>query len=385
MRIAFIAEHFNPGLGGAETYMSDFAQYLITQGHEVHFYTQEDIGDHKGISFHFIKVNGLAKKIRYLQWLEFLKKARFEVEKGDFDIVMGTGKCLGVNVFQPHGGVVQASHRQNVLLVRAPLYIFLKKLANRFSPKHIVARWIEKQQYSNRQTIFIAISQMVRRHMKEFYNVPDDRIELIYNGIDTARFRPTNEAEKLIFKKSLGLPEDKVIFTVMAHNFRLKGMRELIESAVLVRRSRKDFLIVVAGYGKQRPFLRQAEKAGVSENLQFLGAVNKPEDVYKASDVYVQATWYDPCSLVVLEAMAAGLPVITSQFNGAGELISHAKEGYIISRPDSHQELAKAMIALMDRDVRLEQGAKAREKIAGQTLEKNFKQMLTVFKKVSGR
>lgn len=383
MKIAFITEHFNPGLGGAETYMSDFAKYLIKKGHEVHFYTQDDIGEYEGIKFHIIKLTGLAKKIRWMQWTSFLKQARIESDKEKFDVVMGTGKCLGVNVFQPHGGTVRASHRQNAILVRNSFHTFLKNLSNCISPKHIVARRIEKQQYSNPKTIFVAISQMVRGHMKEFYNVPDSRIELIYNGIDTSRFEPSSDDEKIEMKKKLGLPLDKVIYSVVAHNFRLKGIREIIESAVLVKKNNPDFLIVVAGYGKQEPFLLQAEKAGVKDNIKFLGAVKTPEDVYKASDVYVQPTWYDPCSLVVLEAMASGLPVITTRFNGAGEFIDNGKEGYIVSRPDSTEELSVAMSNLLDGNVRKEQGAAAREKIKNQTLENNFEQMLKAFEKAS--
>lgn len=383
MKIAFITEHFNPGLGGAETYMSDFAKYLIKKGHEVHFYTQDDIGEYEGIKFHIIKLTGLAKKIRWMQWTSFLKQARNESDKENFDVVMGTGKCLGVNVFQPHGGTVRASHRQNAILVRNAFHTLLKNLSNSISPKHIVARRIENQQYSNPKTIFVAISQMVRGHMKEFYNVPDSRIELIYNGIDTKRFEPSSDEEKLAMKKKLGLPLDKVIYSVVAHNFRLKGIREIIESAALVKKNNPDFLIVVAGYGKQEPFLEQAEKAGVKENIQFLGAVKTPEDVYKASDVYVQPTWYDPCSLVVLEAMASGLPVITTRFNGAGEFIDNGKEGYIVSRPDSTEELSVAMSNLLDENVRKEQGANAREKIKDQTLENNFEQMLKAFEKAS--
>ena len=168
MKIAFITEHFNPGLGGAETYMSDFAKFLIAEGHEVHFFTQDDIGEYAGIKFHIIKVSGMARKIRWRQWLSFLNEARKQAEQESFDVVMGTGKCLGVNVFQPHGGTVRASHRQNAILVRSGLHIFLKKLSNQFSPKHIVARWIEKKQYSRPNTRFVAISEMVRSHMKEF-------------------------------------------------------------------------------------------------------------------------------------------------------------------------------------------------------------------------
>jgi UDP-glucose:(heptosyl)LPS alpha-1,3-glucosyltransferase len=382
MKIAFITEHFNPSLGGAETYMSDFGKYLIKNGHEVHFFTQDDVGDYSGLQFHIIKVSGLARKFRWLQWMKFLKLAKQEVEKEQFDITMGTGKSFDVNVFQPHGGTVRASHRQNALLVRNPLHRILKKMVNLISPKHIVALRIEKNQYKNKKTRFIAISEMVRSHMKEFYKLSDKSIDLVYNGIDTSRFSPATSAERKEAREFLELPDNKVIFSIVAHNFKLKGIKELIEAAVLIQEKRQDFLVVVAGAGKQKLFLQLAEKLGVSQYFHFLGAVSDPEKVYTASDVYVQPTWYDPCSLVVLEALAAGLPVITSKFNGAGEFIEQGREGYVISRPDSHKELATAMVNLFDEKVRDKMGAAAREKISGQTLEKNFGQMLEVFERV---
>ena len=76
MKIAFITEHVNPGFGGAETYMNDFSQFLIRQGHEVHFYTQDVHPDQQDLFFHLIKASGIATKIRWWQWLTFLKMAR---------------------------------------------------------------------------------------------------------------------------------------------------------------------------------------------------------------------------------------------------------------------------------------------------------------------
>ena len=83
----------------------------------------------------------------------------------------------------------------------------------------------------------------------------------------------------------------------------------------------------------------------------FLGAVSQPELVYQSSDAYIQATWYDPCSLVVLESLAAGLPTVTTSFNGAGEFIESGKGGYVISRPDARKELSEVLLKLFDKSL----------------------------------
>jgi UDP-glucose:(heptosyl)LPS alpha-1,3-glucosyltransferase len=381
MKIAFIAEHYNPGLGGAETYMNDFSQFLIKNGHEVHFYTQDHHEDQVGLFFHLIKVPGIITKMRWLQWLCFSLTAAKQTRKAGFDVVMGTGKCLGVNVFQPHGGTVRASHRQNALLLRSPLKVFVKGISNLFNPKHTVAKWIESRQYKNLDCEFVAISQMVKGHMQEFYNIPDERISLVYNGIDTSRFSPATDSERLAARETLSLPQDEIVFSTVAHNFKLKGIRELIEAAAELVKHRTDFKIVIAGHGKQRSFSKLALEFGVAEQFIFLGAVKQPELVYQASDVYLQATWYDPCSLVVLEALAAGLPTVTTKFNGAGELIASGVDGYVISRPDAKAELSKVMLDLFDADLRRKMSAAARVKIKDQTLAANFNHMLAVFEK----
>ena len=111
----------------------------------------------------------------------------------------------------------------------------------------------------------------------------------------------------------------------------------------------------------------------------FAGAVDKPELVYRASDVYLQPTWYDPCSLVVLEAMASGLPVITSAFNGASEMIDHGKSGWVIPRPDDLTSFLNAIQECMSEVKRSEVGALARTAVEGLTHHKNFEEMEKVF------
>lgn len=381
MKIAFVSEHFNPACGGQETYMNDFTKFLIKEGHEVHFFTQDAHRDKENLYFHQVKISGFFSNLRFLQWVVFAKEAKRQADLEGVDIIMGTGKCLGVNVFQPHGGTVRASHRQNAILVRNGFHTFLKKLSNFFSPKHIVAKNIESKQYANKDCQFVAISEMVKGHMKEFYNLSDDQITLVYNGIDTSRFSPVSEGEKLEARKKLGLSATDTIFSTVAHNFKLKGIREVIEALAELKKKRDDFKFVVAGNGKQKKFKKLAEDLGVSEQVVFLGGVEQPELVYQSSDAYLQATWYDPCSLVVLESLAAGLPTVTTKFNGAGEFIDSGKDGYVISRPDAREELSEVLLKLFDKSHREELSKAGREKIKDQTLEKNFCQMIAVFEK----
>ena len=79
-----------------------------------------------------------------------------------------------------------------------------------------------------------------------------------------------------------------------------------------------------------------------------MGRIDNPVPYYAAADAYVQPTFYDPCSLVVLEALASGLPVVTSRFNGVSELLTQGREGYVIYDPADHYELAEALVPMFN-------------------------------------
>ncbi len=113
----------------------------------------------------------------------------------------------------------------------------------------------------------------------------------------------------------------------------------------------------------------------------FAGSVDDIRPMYAASDVYVHPTWYDPCSLVVLEALACGLPVITTRFNGVSELITDTLDGFVIDTPRDVSALAERMMQLFDAELRRRMGAEARRLADQHTLERNFTEMMFVFEK----
>src|SRR5205807_2056541 len=102
-------------------------------------------------------------------------------------------------------------------------------------------------------------------------------------------------------------------------------------------------------------------------------------DCFFASDFLVHPTFYDPCSLVVLEALACGLPVITSRFNGAAELLSPPREGYIIADPHQHEILAWSIDQLLDPETRAQCAHAARQTAARWTFEHHYQKLSPIF------
>jgi UDP-glucose:(heptosyl)LPS alpha-1,3-glucosyltransferase len=196
----------------------------------------------------------------------------------------------------------------------------------------------------------VAISQYVAEQFRRHYNVSNERIKLIPNGVKIQSGINQGEIDKLrrqIFTQ-FGIKEaDNPIFLLFAaNNFRLKGLDVLLKAMRLVisnRALRSCFLIVV-GSDNPRRYYKHAEKT------IFLGAVSDIQSILSISHIAVLPTFYDPCSRFVLEALAAGKPVITTRFNGATDLFINNRHGKVIDSPNNITELAEAIGYFTDTD-----------------------------------
>ncbi len=146
-----------------------------------------------------------------------------------------------------------------------------------------------------------------------------------------------------------------------------------------------DFRLVVAGNANNLSYRRLADRLGIDKHVVFVGHRDDMRTCYFAADFLVHPTFYDPCSLVVLEALACGLPVITTRYNGASELLHVGKddqglqEGYVIDDPHDHDRLAACMVQLFDPNRRAAFAQAARRTAAKWTFEHHYRQLLGVF------
>jgi UDP-glucose:(heptosyl)LPS alpha-1,3-glucosyltransferase len=155
-------------------------------------------------------------------------------------------------------------------------------------------------------------------------------------------------------------------------------LHETIAALATLPISRQKIGLVVAGGGRPAPFARQIRQLGLDDSVRFLGNVPDSVAVYRAGDVYIQPTYYDPCSLVVLEAMACGLPSITTTINGASELMTPAM-GEVIDHPTNLAALRQAMTRFLDDRERATAGEAARAGMARQTLSANSDQLIELY------
>jgi len=379
MKIAMAMENFSRHAGGAESYVVDLARTLVSEGWEVHFYGHSWDGFPDAAVFH--EIPRISKWIPpSLRILDFALRHRDLVTAENFDIVLGFGNTLAMNVYQSHGGVHYRSSMRKINAVRNPVLRVLKSLAMFASPKYHIRAWIESAPFrSVEPPVIIAISDMVRNDMADFFGVAKDTIKLVYNGIDDSRFGEPGNPEACRLRRDMGFDE-QVLFLFMAYDFRKKGVRNLIEAAASLRDrvGDKRFGVVVVGRPPSPALARMVRQLQLSEFITFPGPTKQPELYYQACDVFVLPTFYDACSLVVFEAMAAGLPAITTIHNGASGILRQGVDGMILQDPNDISELTDAMLFFLDNEVLRLASEAARLTAAQYTVERNHQQMIAV-------
>ncbi|MGB2984362.1 MAG: glycosyltransferase family 4 protein, partial [Phycisphaerae bacterium] len=209
--------------------------------------------------------------------------------------------------------------------------------------------------------LVVAISDYVVRQLKHHYSVPDERIRRIYNGVDpnhaTARERSGHRAT---IRREFGISDSDCLVLLIAHNFRLKGVRCWMEAlALLVERGITDVRSLVIGKGDAERWHRLAARLGIADYLTFIGPSDRVRELHHAADAIVHPTYYDPCSRVVLEAMTAGLPCITTRWDGASEMIEDGVDGYVLDDPQDIAALADRVERLRDVELRRKVGRAA--------------------------
>ena len=169
----------------------------------------------------------------------------------------------------------------------------------------------------------------------------------------------------------MGFVNEFVILFV-SNNFRMKGLDYLFKALAKIKKEDLLPLKFDLREGRQNPYLRLAKKMGISEEVIFVGSTNEPEKYYGAADLLVHPTFYDACSLTVLEALASGLPVITTLSNGASGRISQGEEGLVIEEIRAGDELRTAIKYFFDDEIRKQASNRGRSKGRGLFREAKF-------------
>jgi UDP-glucose:(heptosyl)LPS alpha-1,3-glucosyltransferase len=385
MKIAFCYESVLPARGGCETYIADLARRLAADDHEVHLFacTWDEAALPAGMQFHRLP---RPRGPRFLRpWLFGRSCLRALQEAGPL-VSIGFNKTWGQDILYPQGGLHAASAAHNLRKYGSRPARGLARLVQACNLAHWSFTLLERRQYLGpRRPLIVVNSNLVRHHFERYFDLDGDEVRVVCSAIDPGRFREHDRPRRrLEWRQEWGIAPEETVALFVAMNYRLKGLEPLLHALRHVPRN-QPFRLLVAGSPRTGSYERLARRLGVADRVRFIGFCPETRNCYFASDFLVHPTFYDPCSLVVLEALACGLPAITSRYNGASELLDPPHDGYVVRNPHDCVQLAWCISQFLDPARRSAAAQAARRGAAHWTFEHHYRQMLQVFAEAAVR
>lgn len=379
MKIAIVRKKYTP-FGGAERSAAALVEGLLDNGHEVHIFAhqwKEGDGPARRLYFHKVPIVPGAS---FLQVLSFALNSARLLKRERFDLIHSFERTLYQDIYRAGDGC----HRE-WLARREKVVGPFKRALTSINPFHLSILAIERYIFrEGNYKLIIANSQMGMEEITRHYNVPPERIGVVYNGVDLERFSPRNKAiYREGTRKSIGIAQDELMVLFVGSGFERKGLDFLLQAIALVKKgSGQPIKLVAVGKGREQKYARIARKIGLAQDVIFIGPTERVREFYAAADIFALPTIYDPFSNACLEAMASGLPVITSRANGAAELLSGGA-GLIVEDATDSKKIAGALLYLNDPETRYEIGLRARQKAEAFSIQGHVQKTIDLYEKVS--
>ncbi len=318
MKIALICRPFSFH-GGVETATAGLLSALVRRGeHDIDLISTRAQPPVRGITVRPLSILGQPSALRQLS---FAVQARSAARSGGYDLVQSHERCLVQDVYRAGEG----SHRAYLDA--------MGRTGPQVSPHHRLLLWLERRIFRLQSARHVvAISGRGKEEIQRLYQTPAHR----------ARWRAAT-------RRALGISEETWLIAFIGSGFERKGLGPLIEGLAALRDGRARLL--VAGRGRTEPYRLLAERLGMSEAISWSAPTPDVERLYAASDVLALPALYEPFGNVHLEALASGVPVLTSRAAGGAEAVIPGESGAIVDKADA-VAIATALGSLREADPR---------------------------------
>ncbi len=328
MKLAFCLFKYFP-YGGLQRDFLRIATACVARGHEVHVYTMRWEGERPaGLHIHLFSARGLQNHTRCKNFIENIQ-IELELQIPAFDVIMGFNKMPGLDIYYAADVCYQARVRKQ----KTALY--------RLLPRY--QQWValERAVFARDNTTqILVISPHQQAEFQHYYQTESSRFHLLPPGIAKDRMAPANAADiRHHLRASYQLTADDVLLLTVGSGFKTKGLdRALLALAALPHALQQRCHFFVIGQDHPRRFLRLAKKLGVADRVQFLGGRPDVPHFLLAADLLLHPAYHENTGTVLLEAMVAGLPVLTVDVCGYAHYVAEAGAGVVLSSPFQQAE-----------------------------------------------
>ncbi|MFH0994707.1 MAG: glycosyltransferase family 4 protein [Pseudomonadota bacterium] len=354
-------------IGGAENMAFQLCERLAAM-FDIHVFARKWDSGPSLVTFHKVPMIHFP---RWLQPISFAGFAQRKISNMAFDLVHSHERIFRMDLMTFHG----IPHQTWIHDMRQkPLSGFDRATC-----------WAEKKGIENPALkMILPVSTLVKRELSKHYAISEDRVSVVHPGVSIERFSCLNARScRERIRARHGLSASDVVICFVGMNFEIKRLDLTLQGIAGMKR---DGLfsplpkLLIVGKGDSGPYLKMAKDLGISDQVVFVGVTDEVEAYYLASDLFVMPSRMDTFGLVVLEAMAAGLPVVISSNVGAADLVTHGHSGFILPENPSARDMAASLIRLMDPELRRSMGEAARRVAENHDWDKVANNMAQIYR-----
>ncbi len=376
-KVCFISPEYWPLTGGTGSYVYYLSSELLKNGYKIYVVTGQnqakDVHVNSQLDVSFLKIPKTPLVKSFMLAAASNRKLQSVRRTADVDVMhpqlpltpnfavpANFGKTLVCTVHSTWKGEAEA--------IRGEPYMRLNANEKFLVSFNGFLRFFEEGMLHRARKI-IAVSHFTKWELTNYYKIPAHKIKVIHNGVDIHKFQPAADKRKI--KAALGFNPDDIAIVSVGRLYARKGLFTLIESMPAVVKRFPNAKFIISGKGQSdemHKLIAHATRLGVIGNIVFTGYYpdKKLPLLYQAADVFAFSTFYEHHPFAVLEALATGLPVVTTIVGGIPETIESGKNGLLV-KPFSSQQFSDRILYLLEHPAEAaEMGAKARQTVVEQ-------------------
>jgi len=336
MKLAFCLNYYFP-FGGLQRDFLRIAMVCQSRGHSIDVYTMHWEGDRpEGFTINILKPRGLTNHARSR---DFARQVMAQLAVSKCDLIVGFSRMPGLDVYY----AADSCYREKVLSNRP--------LLSRFGGRFRIYSAMERAVFAaESKTEILLIAEAEKAKFMRHYETPEERFHLLPPGIERNRVAPLDAPEiRRALRSEFGLNSEDFMLLLIGSRFRTKGVDRAIKAlSALPQRLKERAGLYIVGQDKPDSYIHLARRLGVENNVYFLGGRPDIPRFLLGADLLVHPAYIENTGTVLIEAIAAGLPILASKVCGYAGYIERAGAGKLISQPFQQETMNDQLVTMLD-------------------------------------